>query len=204
MPEQRARLVDAPFADQAPDARAADDEVLVADRIDLLRLEAVARAEDAQHREVARAIVAEQEVRADPDFGDAQPVDEHGAHERFGLPVRQLGREAHDRGALHAGVGDRLELLRLGHQQRRRLVGPDHARRMRVEGHDDGGRAALFGDAPHAIENLAVSAVQAVEVAEREHRVDPPRRTGVFREVNDVHGSRANARSARRTRRKSG
>jgi hypothetical protein len=89
--------------------------------------------------------------------------------------------------ALGSGLGDRLELLRLRHQKRRRLVGPDHARRMGIEGHDHGGRAALVGDALHAIENLAVSAMQAVEVAEREHRMDPPRRTGVLREMNDVH-----------------
>ena len=50
MAEQRAGLVHAPFADQAPDPRAADDEVLVADRIDLLGLEPVAGAERAAAR----------------------------------------------------------------------------------------------------------------------------------------------------------
>ena len=70
----------------------------------------------------------------------------------------------------------RLELLRLGHQQRRRLVGPHDARRMRIEGHDDGGGAALAGDAAHAIEDLAMAAMHAVEVAERQHRLRPARR----------------------------
>ena len=88
--EQRARLVHAPLADQPPDPRAADDEVLVADRIDLLGVEAVAAAERAQQREVAGAVVAEQKIGADPDLGDVQPVDEHGAHERFRIPPRQL------------------------------------------------------------------------------------------------------------------
>src|SRR5579862_9494622 len=73
------RLVDRPFADEPPDPRAADDEVLVANGIDLLRLESVARAKRAQHREVARAIVAEEEIRADPHLRHAQPVDEHGS-----------------------------------------------------------------------------------------------------------------------------
>ena len=45
VPEQRARLVDAPLGHQPADPRAADHEVLVADRIDLLGAEAVARAE---------------------------------------------------------------------------------------------------------------------------------------------------------------
>ena len=77
MAEQRARLVDAALGHQPADARARDDEILVADRIDLLGAEAVLRAERAQQREVAGAIAAEQEVGADPHFGDAQPVDEH-------------------------------------------------------------------------------------------------------------------------------
>ena len=90
MPEQRAGLVHPALADQPPHARAADDEVLVADRVDLLGAEAVARAEAAQHGEGAGAIVAEQEVGADPHLDDVQPLDQHGAHERLGIPVRQL------------------------------------------------------------------------------------------------------------------
>ena len=110
-----------------------------------------------------------------------------GPDERLRIPARQLRREPDDRRALHAGVGDGLELLRLGHQQRRRLVGPDDARRVRVEGHHDRRRAALAGDAAHAIEDLAMAAVHAVEVAEREHRLGPSRRSWIVGEVNDVH-----------------
>ena len=55
VPEQRRRLVDAPLADQPPDARAADDEVLVADRVDLLGAEAVLRPRAPRsRREIAR------------------------------------------------------------------------------------------------------------------------------------------------------
>ena len=78
-----------------------------------------------------------------------------------------------------AGVGDRLELLRLRHQQRRRLcrAGPPAADGDRRSSTTGRARRARRRRAPHAIENLAVAAVQAVEVAEREHRMDPPRRT---------------------------
>ena len=86
MAEQRTGFVDASLADQPPDPRAADDEVLVAHRIDLFGLEPVAGAERAQQREVAGAIVSEQEIGAHPHFGDAQPVHEHGANELFGAP----------------------------------------------------------------------------------------------------------------------
>ena len=104
MAEQRAGLVHAAFGHQPADARAADDELLVAHRIDLLGAEAVALPERPQQREVAAAVVAEQEVGADPDLRHAQPVDEHGAHERLRVPLRQLAREADDRHAVDAGA----------------------------------------------------------------------------------------------------
>ena len=173
MAEQRARFVDPPFGDQPPHARAADDEVLVADGIDLLRAKAVARAEASQHREVAGAIVPEEKIRADPDLGDVQPLDQHRAHERLGIPLRQLRREADDGDAVHAGARQRLELLLVGHQQRRRLVGPHDLRRMRIEGHRHGRRAALLGAAPHALDDLQMTAVHPVEIAERQHRLMP-------------------------------
>ena len=99
MAEQRARFVHAALGHQPADARAADDEVLVAYRIDLVGPEPVALPERAQQAEVAAAAVAEQEVRADPHFRDPQPVDEHRPHERLGVPLRQLVREPHDRHA---------------------------------------------------------------------------------------------------------
>ena len=48
MTEQRSRFVDPPFGNQPAHARAADDEVFVADGIDFLRAEPVSRAETAQ------------------------------------------------------------------------------------------------------------------------------------------------------------
>ena len=85
-------------------------------------------------------------------------------------------READDRDALHAGAAERFELLRRRHQQRRRLVGPQHARRMRIEGHRRRRAAALAGAAPHAVDDLHVAAMQPVEVAQGDHRLVPPRR----------------------------
>ena len=45
----------------------------------------------------------------------------------------------------------------------------------------------LAGDALHAIENLPMTAMHAVEVAESEHRLRPPHRALVVGEMNDVH-----------------
>src|SRR5262249_23664366 len=161
------------LADETADARAADDEVLVADRVDFLGLEAVPRAERSQQREIARAIVAEQKVRADPDLRHTEPLDEHPPYERLRVPLRQLVREADDRRALDAGVFERFELLRGRHDERRRLVGTDDTRRVRIERHHDGGRPAFAGDPAQTLENLAVTAMQAVEVAEGQDRMRP-------------------------------
>ena len=91
----------------------------------------------------------------------------------LGLPLRHLAREADHGGALHAGARQRVELLRLGHQQRRRLVGPQDARRVRIERQHHAGAAAFGGAALDALDDLDVAAMQAVEVAEREHRRSP-------------------------------
>ena len=58
---------------------------------------------------------------------------------------------------------------------------------MRIERHDDGCRGTLAGDAAHAIEDLAMTAVQPVEIAEGEHGLRPAWRTQVVGKVNDVH-----------------
>ena len=190
VPEQRAGFVDASLADEPADACAADDEVLVAHRIDLFGLERVAGAELPQQRKVPGAVVAEEKIGADPHLRHVQPVGQHDADERLGIPARQLGREAHDRRAVHAGGGQRLELLRLRHQQRRRLVRPHDARRMRIEGHDHRGGAVLAGDAADSLEDLAVAAMDAVEIPQRKNRVFPARRAWIFRKVDDVHDPR--------------
>ena len=167
MTEQRARLVHTGLGDQAAHARTADDEILVAHGIDLLGFESVPCAERSQQRKVARAIVAEEEIGADPHLRHAQPLDKDVANERLGIPLRELGREAHDGRALDAGLFERLEFLSLRHDERRRFVGSDDTRRVRIEGHHHRRGAPFAGDAAQPFENLAVAAVHAVEVAER-------------------------------------
>ena len=129
----------------------------------------------------------EQEVRAHPDFGHVQPLDEHRAYERLRIPPRQLRRESDDRHTVHAAARERLELLLVRHQQRRRLVGPDDLRGMRIERHRHRRRSTLFGPAPHALDDFQVATMHAVEIAEGEYRLMPPRRPWIIRIVNDLH-----------------
>ena len=177
MSEERARFVDAPFADEAPDARAADDEVLVADRIDLLGPEPVARAERCAARVKVparswpnRKLAPTQTSTTCSHSTRTVRTNVSGSHRE------SSSGEADDRDALHARAREGLDLLIRRHQERRRLVGPQHARRMRVEGHRRGRAGALPGPPADAVDDLHVSAVQPVEVAEREHRIVPARR----------------------------
>ena len=142
--------------------------------------------------------MAEEEIGADPHFDTRSQSTSTVRTNISGIPLRHLVREADDGDALHAGARQRLEPLLGRHQQRRRLVGPDHARRMRIEGHRRRRAAALAGAAPHAVDDLDVAAVQAVEVAEREHGIVPARRR-VVGKVRD-HTSQVEAPGRRRLR----
>jgi hypothetical protein len=90
---------------------------------------------------------------------------------------------------VHPGRRERFQLLRGRHHEQRRLVRPHDARRMRIEGHDDGGGPVFAGNAADPIEDFAVAAVYPVEVAERQDRLHPVRRPGVVRKMDDVHRS---------------
>ena len=84
-------------------------------------------------------------------------------------------------------LAERVDPLLLRHQQRRRLVGADDLRRVRIEGHRHGDAAVLDGAALHALDDLEMSAVQAVEVAEREHGMHEPRRPRIVGKMQDLH-----------------
>src|SRR4051812_46763810 len=58
---------------------------------------------------------------------------------------------------------------------------------MRLEGHRDGGSVAFVGDPPHALDDLQVAPVHAVEVAQCEHRVHPRLGPRIVRIMYDVH-----------------
>ena len=51
-------------------------------------------------------------------------------------------------------------------QHRRRVLGAEHGHRMGVEGDRDQGEAALVGGLPGAVDDRAMTAVDAVEVAD--------------------------------------
>src|ERR1051325_6763562 len=58
---------------------------------------------------------------------------------------------------------------------------------MRIERHRHGRAAMLGGAAPHALDDLEMSAVETVEVAEREDGMHEPRRRRVVWKVKNLH-----------------
>ena len=70
---------------------------------------------------------------------------------------------------------------------------------MRIERHRERRAAALAGALPHAVNNLHVAAVQAVEVAQRQDRLVPARRPRVIGKGDDIHSAN-HRRQARETR----
>jgi hypothetical protein len=83
----------------------------------------------------------------------------------------------------------RLELLFLGHEHRRRLVGPHDARRVRIERHGHGRAATLGSAALHTLDDLQMAPMQAVEIAEGEHGMYEPGRPHIIWVVEDLHYS---------------
>mgnify|MGYP003693591221 CR=1 FL=1 len=184
--EQGARLVDAPLGDRAGGCRVLlTTKSLVADRRRSSRRgtrsgrRACAARENVPARSCPNRKLAPTQTSTTCSHSTSTVrTNVSGSH------ARHLAREPDDRHALHARAAQRLEPLLRRHQQRRRLVGPDDARRMGIEGHRRG-RAAAFARAPaHAIDDLRVAAVQAVEVPEREHGLVPAQRR-VVRIVGD-------------------
>jgi hypothetical protein len=88
---------------------------------------------------------------------------------------------------LKTGALECLQLLRGRHQQRGGFVGSNNPRGVRVECHDNRRGATFFGDPADAIQNLAMAAMHAIEIPERQDRSRPTRRPRIVRKVNDVH-----------------
>ena len=191
MAEQRAGFVDTALAHQPADAGAADHEVLVADRIDLLGLEPVAR---------ARARAASRSCRRDrARTGSWRPptllptriqststlrTNVSGSHCDISCVKRTIAAPwtpdpaiASSRWAVVIRSGGALSGLT--------TRGGCGSKVITV-----GGGTALVRDAADAVQDLPVAAMHAVEVAERQHRMTPACRARIVRKVNDVHFNR--------------
>ena len=88
-PSRRAASAKSPAAQRGADARAGDAFAVQQHRLDRVGDEAeFARRVDCSSATIARAALAEAEVRADPDFARAEPLHQHVAHEVLGAASR--------------------------------------------------------------------------------------------------------------------
>ena len=188
MAEQRACFVDPAFGDQPAHARAADDEVLVADRD---------RFSPRETRSARRGCAAAKSCPRDR----VRTESSRRPRPRPRAATRRARMRTNVSGSQRASSGVNRTMATPCMPPRasassfcwcvissgRRLVGPDDLRRMRIERHRHGRRPTLFGAPPHALDDFQVTAVHAVEIAEREDRLMPPRRPWIIRIVNDLH-----------------
>jgi hypothetical protein len=99
-----------------------------------------------------------------------QPVDEHAGDEVLRGPGGHVAVEGQREHVVDAALLEQLGAHLDGGQRRRRVLGTQHRHRVRVEGHRDHREPALVRDLPRAGEHVAVTEVDAVEVADDDDR----------------------------------
>ena len=117
----------------------------------------------------AGAAPAEMEIEADHDRGDREALDQDLPHEILGRQTRQRRIETHDDRPVEARHGEQPQLGGLVAQPEYRLVRPEDGARMRLEGQHDGLAPERAGARQRHVDDGAVAAVDAFEIADRDH-----------------------------------
>ena len=145
--EHLVRPGDVAAGERPADRRAADRLVHTVGPLDegkRLDLEVVLDTQLAQQHDVAVAVTTEVEVVTDDDHLGVEAADEDALDELLGRLVRLMGVERHDDHGIDPGRLEQLHLLRVGRQQSRCRLRPDHGGRMAIE-RDHGRQCSQFG-----------------------------------------------------------
>jgi hypothetical protein len=94
--------------------------------------------------------------------------------------------EMEDKEMGHAQIADQRDLMLSRRQQMRRIIGPQHFHRVRVEGHDDCGAAGFLRVVRRSGNNSLVPEMDAVENADGKKERAGKLRKSVDR-AKDVH-----------------
>ena len=109
-------------------------------------------------------------IEADDDAGDGEPSDQNTRDELGGGQTRQRRIERqHDR-AVEPGGGQQPQLRALVGQTKQRLVRPEEAAGMRLEGERRRRPAERLRARQRRGDDRAMAAVNPVEIADGEHR----------------------------------
>ena len=164
-PEQGAHVPDLAGLDHVPDAGGGNDGPVDDDRFQALHGKAVLLTQGRQEFEIALAPLAEGIVVADDQMLEVQSADQDVAHEGSGLLGGQFPGEGQDHGHLDAAYGEAFELLVEHGDGRRRGMAGEHIAGVGIEGQGHGGQRGGGGPVAHALQQLGVPHVHAVEIA---------------------------------------
>ena len=138
----------------------------MADQLEPVDLEAQLFAHRTQPVDVALAVAPEVEVLADDHRTGVQCVGEDLAHEVVGGGERSVVVEVHDIDHVDTVDVEQLELLVERHEDLGCVLGPQHQRRVDVEGHDRRQHVADLGLGAQVAQHVLVTEVDAVEGAD--------------------------------------
>ena len=115
-------------------------------------------------------MAAEAEIESDHGAGNSQPLKQDVLDEALCRRLRQRGVELEHDGAGKAGRREQAQLGGLVGEAEQRLLRPEEAARMGLEGEDRGGPAERLGAAVRRRDHGAVAAMHAIEIADGDDR----------------------------------
>jgi hypothetical protein len=122
-----------------------------------------------QQVKIATAPLAEAEVIADDEVARAETLHQNPFDEFFRRQAGQFAAEVQHVHLVDTAGFEQGQLFAQAGQARRRLIGREEFARVRFEGHYRAGQAMLASRGREAFEQGAMSAMQAVEVADGQH-----------------------------------
>jgi hypothetical protein len=150
-----------------------------------LEHEAMPRRGLLQSSEVAGAARAEAKIAADEQPAHPEAAHQHVFHEALGGQGGETRVEARDVHVLDAGLRQKLQLVAQPREARRCSLGGEKFAGMRFESQYAGSELGFACPGNHAIDERAMAAVHAVEVADRQRTPAPG---ALQRAVRDDHG----------------
>src|SRR6185437_5777328 len=138
--------------------------------IDDADAEAERRAALGEQRRVAAPLMAEDEIIAHHRMAEAQPADQHLVDEGLGAALGEIAIEMEREQQIDAERLDAPRLHAEGGQAKGRVLRPEDAARMRLEGEDGRGHAQAARDRTGLADDPLMAEMDAVEVALRDHR----------------------------------
>jgi hypothetical protein len=119
-------------------------------------------------------LMAEVKIKPDGRAPDAEPADQGARDEFLGSLRRERGIECQHQCPAQPGCRKQPQLLRFAGEAEDRIAGAQHVARVRLECHRDRRRADRRCARLRRLDDGAVAAMHAVEIADRRDRAPEP------------------------------